>query len=487
MSDTTFVDYVTPAVNAEWLNEVNDHVWHDTPVSGTTVHNASVIAFTPTGTGSVATTTQAKLRESVSVKDFGAVGDGVADDTAEIQAAVTHAIASGYSVFMPAGTYLITDSITCSSKTQIIGEHYSMSATNNGTKISFAPTAAKDLFVLGSGAGFTDAYSFQNLYIVGNSTTSTGNSFRAFNLTKVIKSTFKNMRIDGFRTAFKLSGTINNRFEFIQAANHYINVISYEGNTSTTDVWEQCYISNAPIGIQTSGANLGIRFNSCILETLDTYGLDLAKECYSWEFNNTYVEDVPSANVAGNSCFRVGFSGTTLAASPQLIIKGGYIAGRNAGGVGALLDVDYTDGVTLGGFIAARFTNVVRTSANTQTNQVFAQGWIGAGIGTMVSDTTKISGIYPIGSFNSGTRNAQTIKLVSGSIDSVTAATQVDAGRLLLNTTAISVGAGIISHGSTTETTVGAAGGASALPATPLGYLVSYVGAQQVKIPYYLP
>jgi polygalacturonase len=32
---------------------------------------------------------QAKLRETVSVKDFGAVGNGVADDTAAIQAAVT--------------------------------------------------------------------------------------------------------------------------------------------------------------------------------------------------------------------------------------------------------------------------------------------------------------------------------------------------------------------------------------------------------------
>lgn len=47
MSDTTYVDFVAPAVNAEWLNEINDHVWHDTPVSGLTVHNANVIGFTP--------------------------------------------------------------------------------------------------------------------------------------------------------------------------------------------------------------------------------------------------------------------------------------------------------------------------------------------------------------------------------------------------------------------------------------------------------
>lgn len=37
-----------------------------------------------------------------------------------------------------------------------------------------------------------------------------------------------------------------------------------------------------------------------------------------------------------------------------------------------------------------------------------------------------------------------------------------------------------------TETTVGAAGGASALPATPLGYLfINLSGTGPVKIPYY--
>jgi hypothetical protein len=47
-----------------------------------------------------------------------------------------------------------------------------------------------------------------------------------------------------------------------------------------------------------------------------------------------------------------------------------------------------------------------------------------------------------------------------------------------------SVGSGI-SIGGATRTTVGAAGGASALPATPTGYLDWYVGSTAVGIPYF--
>jgi len=66
--------------------------------------DASQVSYTPPFTGSVATNVEVKLSEYVSVKDFGAVGDGVTDDTAAIQAALD---ASGC-VYFPAGEYYIT-------------------------------------------------------------------------------------------------------------------------------------------------------------------------------------------------------------------------------------------------------------------------------------------------------------------------------------------------------------------------------------------
>lgn len=78
-------------------------------------YNASSVGYTPAGTGAVATTVQSKLRESVSVKDFGAVGDGVTDDTAAFQAAVNSATSGCGEVFVPGGDYLISSSITLGS------------------------------------------------------------------------------------------------------------------------------------------------------------------------------------------------------------------------------------------------------------------------------------------------------------------------------------------------------------------------------------
>lgn len=67
--------------------------------------DASHVSYLPAGSGAVARTVQDKLREWVSVKDFGAVGDGVADDTAAIQAAINSLSATGGTVWFPPGVY----------------------------------------------------------------------------------------------------------------------------------------------------------------------------------------------------------------------------------------------------------------------------------------------------------------------------------------------------------------------------------------------
>ena len=64
------------------------------------------VTFLAAGSGATQRTALDKLRDVVSVKDFGAVGDGVADDTAAIQAAMTAAM--GKTLFFPPGLYAMS-------------------------------------------------------------------------------------------------------------------------------------------------------------------------------------------------------------------------------------------------------------------------------------------------------------------------------------------------------------------------------------------
>jgi hypothetical protein len=71
-------------------------------------NNASGVVYDPAGTGAVATTVQTKLRETVSVKDFGATGDGVTDDWAAIRDALD---TNPRGLYFPVGTYFLSKTL----------------------------------------------------------------------------------------------------------------------------------------------------------------------------------------------------------------------------------------------------------------------------------------------------------------------------------------------------------------------------------------
>jgi hypothetical protein len=98
-------------------------------LTNSSVSNAGNITYSGQFTGQTARTVAAKLTDVVSVKDFGAVGDGVTDDTAAIQAAinsVSHTTwqgstaamytKGGGTVYFPPGRYRIT-------QTLLVGQH----------------------------------------------------------------------------------------------------------------------------------------------------------------------------------------------------------------------------------------------------------------------------------------------------------------------------------------------------------------------------
>lgn len=69
---------------------------------------AAMLGHKLNATGAVGRTLAAKLADTISVKDFGAVGNGVTDDTAAIQVADAYARATKSSLYFPDGTYMVS-------------------------------------------------------------------------------------------------------------------------------------------------------------------------------------------------------------------------------------------------------------------------------------------------------------------------------------------------------------------------------------------
>jgi hypothetical protein len=91
--------------------------------------DACGVTYNPPFTGAVPYPVCEKLDQSLSVKDFGAVGDGVTDDTLAIQAAINAGAPQGLVIYFPAGVYRTTATVGFTSSNaqqfglRIVGEN----------------------------------------------------------------------------------------------------------------------------------------------------------------------------------------------------------------------------------------------------------------------------------------------------------------------------------------------------------------------------
>lgn len=106
--------------------------------------SANTLNFLQTGTGAVTYNLNTRLKDTYNLKDFGAVGDGVADDIAAITTAITAAYTNNKTLLIPDGTYKHSTSINWAwEKLKVIamGENAKFVHSGTGVAHSFSGIA----------------------------------------------------------------------------------------------------------------------------------------------------------------------------------------------------------------------------------------------------------------------------------------------------------------------------------------------------------
>lgn len=130
---------------------------------------SSLVGYNQGGANAVDRTVESRLRDFVSVKDFGAVGDYATDDTTAIDNALAYAAPIGATVFFPSGVYRYTGTLILPSEARIVG--------SGAPKIASFPQTGGDKSKLRP--GYKDTISGSSIIFDGTGSVTTYNTNRS--------------------------------------------------------------------------------------------------------------------------------------------------------------------------------------------------------------------------------------------------------------------------------------------------------------------
>ena len=240
---------------------------------------------------------------AVNVVDFGAVGDGVTDDTAAIQAAIDSATLptgrrdfsvdkpnrAGAIIYIPAGSYKIS--------TITVPQYVILKGDGEVTEIIVSGS------IKWKATQFTNFQACWGIHIrdmhirgsVGNEVLLTGNPFALPSGTKnyaidtLIDGTFENVTFANASKGIAMQGGFNNTFKHCYFRNLVIGV-ELDGSRDTTDltakptayaddnVFIGCEFNNNYLSVRMRFA-IGNEFIGCAFYNADTYHMLFVDEC----------------------------------------------------------------------------------------------------------------------------------------------------------------------------------------------------------------
>lgn len=376
--------------------------------AGVTASN--LVTYQPAGTGAVATTVQAKLRQSVSVMDFGAVGNGTTDDTAAIQAAINSISANGNGTvdFPNGGTYKITSTITVGSRsilfngnqsTILVGANMTYGINLSGTNCEFHNFS----FNKSSGVTVTACIYVTGLQHVFKNITSRNQIWSTFFLGQDLKeSHFSEIRVDN-----DVSGFTGKIFQFDYCVNNTMSdsmlgycAQAFYGSSTAQPTYgyhnEGLLLTNVITVYAGKAVNFDngtfIAIDNCLFDFTETQGVFVSNG-HSVSVKNSWIASnntngfigvgtlsgVYNAQIHGCTIVRgataiTGTYGVSLSGTNATVIGNAFIAGMNGGIV-----TDTTSQV-IGNTITGGGTNIVATGDNsTIVGNLSVSGTITAG------------------------------------------------------------------------------------------------------------
>jgi hypothetical protein len=249
-----------------------------------------------------------KFDDFVSIRDFGATGDGVTDDTVSINRALQQIYKTGYNetqplarrkIYFPGGTYLVSDTLLIPPYAKLVGDGISSTVIKQTQGNKFLANTADSRFQsvnLGTGGA-----------TLPNDIEIDGIQFFNSN-TNLIKSL---LRIDSASNiSIKNSSFVGNT-KSGSTPGYYPNLVTISSSTSSSSLinFENCKFLRAGYAISVVSASVtGIRVNNSLFDQIANAAVNLGGSRHFVSVGNYYgnVTSIIEGTGSSNDFYQVG-------------------------------------------------------------------------------------------------------------------------------------------------------------------------------------
>lgn len=285
----------------------------------------------------------ARARQQVSVEDFGAVGDGVTDDTDAIQNCIDQAAIEGFTVHIPRGTYLVSSSLQFPTSTTL----HSVEVSGEKQESSYEWNADKPSVIIKASAAMSAVFTARDgltstlsQYAKLNNVAVDGNGLADYGYINGGQDTVENCTFYNCAKSGIYLGTFTNSslFNNVSCIANQEHGAVLDGDWSTVSIWNNCEFRGNTIGGVIVYKSIASHFTDCIFENNTGFGLQLyavgiaaESQILNMMFTKCYFEQ---NNVTTGGGYQIIMSGDAGKYAANVIFDQPHIVSGTAGRLG---------------------------------------------------------------------------------------------------------------------------------------------------------